>query len=127
MGSCPPGRVRPGDASLNRRHSFSSSTVFPGNYCLGRSVPKLGGWAPAWDVDSGTGNGTALGAFLSGFGYSKGGAEIGRFWDVSLGGEGGSCDGPPETSGFSPYGVGRNTRPPPPGPHPGSPPSRGGI
>jgi hypothetical protein len=29
----------------------------------------------AWDVDSGTGNGTALGAFLSGIGYSKGGCR----------------------------------------------------
>src|SRR5438105_1866770 len=68
----------------------------------GQPVPKLDGCATAWDVDSGTGNGTALGDFLSGFGCSKRGAEIGHFRDVSIGSEGRSCDGPPEASGFSP-------------------------
>src|SRR4051812_26130104 len=53
-------------------------------------------------------------------------AETGRFWDVSLGSEGGSRDGLAETSGFSPYG-GRTRSASTPGPRPALPLSKRGT
>jgi hypothetical protein len=65
----------------------------------GRSVPKLGGWGTAWDVDSGTSNGTALRGLFGGLRLLQGGLPKSDVFETYLSGvKGVRCDCPPETS-----------------------------